>query len=333
VAQEELVVKAKIFAVGLIDILIDLLLPTLVYLVLAPTGRSAAVRLTVGGFCVAAKSVAGAAYEPDLEAPAEGATPTAAGTGAVEAGEVKGRGSSGWGALLRAVLVALVASVATLIAAFAGANDTVAILIGTLFLAAALVPVLLQRPQIDGFALLVLGEVAVSVVLVLISTDPRFILVRPAFYTAIAGLWAISTCFAGKPFMMQVTRPVAAGGDPLRAAAFDRAWITSPSFRRAEQAMTLGLGVVLVLEAILRVIAVYSQPEGAVLHASLISQLPGTVLFVGYLVAIRVFIVPIASREVDKEMLTPAASAPGVQNPPLEAGETHHETHHETQGD
>jgi hypothetical protein len=213
--------------------------------------------------------------------------------------------------LLRAVAVALVASAATLIAAFAGAGDTWAILIGTLALGAALVPVLLQRPQIDGFALLVLGEVAVSVVLVLISTDPRFILVRPAFYTAIAGLWAIGTCWTGKPFMMQVTRPIAAGGDPLRADAFDRAWITSPAFRRAEQAMTLGLGVVLLLEAVLRVIAVYSQPEGAVLNASLISQLPGVVLFVGFLVAARVFAVPIASREVDQEMLNAPTTTQG----------------------
>jgi len=293
---EQLRVKARIFAVGLIDILIDLLLPTVVYLALAPTGRSAAVRLSVGGFWVAAKSVTGRVRDT-------GGTVEPGGT--TEPDRTTGTGGTP-DSLRRRVLIALAvavaASAATLIAAFAGADDGWAIVAGTVILAAAAVPLLLRRPQIDGIALLVLGEVAISVVLVMISTDPRFILVRPAFYTAIAGLYAIGTGWTSQPLMMEVSRPMAAGGDPLRAAAFDRAWLTSPAFRRAELGMTYGLGLVLLAEAGLRVLAVYSRPEGAVLDASLLSQVPGVLLFVGYLVAIRVFAVPIATREVDKEM-------------------------------
>jgi hypothetical protein len=278
---EGIAVKAKIFAVGLIDILIDLLLPTLVYLALTPTGRSIAVRLSVGGFCVAAKSV----------------------TGRVRAGGTD-EATTGFGRrVVRALVVAVAASAVTLGLAFTDVGDTWAIVAGTLILGLAVVPILLQNSAIDGFALLVLGEVAISVVLVTISTDARFILVRPAFYTAIAGLYAIATCRTSQPFMMEVTRPIAAGGDPLRAEAFDRAWTNRPAFRRVELAMTLGLGVVLLGEAGLRVVAVYTQPADAVVHASLLSQLPAIVLFVGYLVLIRVFAVPIASREVDLEML------------------------------
>jgi hypothetical protein len=267
--DESFAVKAKIFAVGLVDILIDLLLPTLVYVALTPTGRSAAVRLSIGGFCVAAKSVNGSTLHN----------------------------------VGRALAVAVVATAVTLAVSYAGAGDTWSIVAGTLVLGCAVVPILLQRPQIDGFALLVLAEVASSVVLVTISTDARFILVRPSFYTAVAGIYAIVTCWSSKPFMMQVTRPMAAGGNPLRAAAFDRAWTTSAVFRRMERIMTFGLGIVLIAEAVLRVVAVYTQPAGAVLHASLISQLPGAVLFVGYIVLIRLFVVPIASREVDNEMM------------------------------
>jgi hypothetical protein len=297
---ESLAVKARVLAVGLLDIAIDLLLPTVVYLALAPTGRSAAVRLTVGGFAVAAKSVTGSVShgpsgdqrddaDADVEVGREAPAP--------EAGS---RLTSS--RLMVGVGLAVVAALVTLVASYAGADDAVAIISGTVVLGAGAVPVLLRNRRIDGFALLVLAEVAMSVVLVLISTDPRFILVRPAFYTAVAGLYALVTCWTDKPFMMQVTRPVAAGGNPLRAAAFDRAWFTSRTFRRAEIGMTAGLGVVLLGEATLRVIAVYSQPEGAVLNASLLSQLPGLVLFVGYLVVVRVFVVPVASREVDAEM-------------------------------
>lgn len=301
---EQFSAKAKIFAVGLVDILIDLLLPTLVYLALAPTGRSVAVRLSVGGFCVAAKSVTGRVREATSDARAHPEPDAEPGVGTDE--------TSGRRRLPQAVAVAAGASAVTLVLAYTGAGDTAAIIAGSLVLAAAVAPMLWQRHRIDGFALLVLGEVAISVLLATASTDARFILVRPAFYTAIAGLYAIATCWTAQPFMMEVTRPIAAGGNPLRAAAFDRAWFTSPAFRRVETAMTLGLGVVLLAEAGLRVIAVYTQPADAVLHASLISQLPAVVLFTGYLMLIRVFAVPIASREVDQEMLAGRSPGPGA---------------------
>ena len=284
-APGSVAVKARILAVGVIDIVVDLLLPTLLYLALAPTGRSAAVRLTVGGFAVAAKSVTG---------------------------EIRG-GDPGEGRrkLLTGIALAVLAAVVTLATSFAGAGDAWAIIAGSVVLGLGAVPQLLRGRTVDGFALLVLVEVAMSVVLVTVSTDPRFVLARPAFYTGVAGIYAIITCWTPRPFMMTVSRPMAAGGDPRRGAAFDRAWTTSPVFRRTEQIRTFGLGVVLLAEAVLRVILVYRQPPSAVLHASLVSQLPGLVLFVGYLALIRIFAVPVASREVDRELARTTASPPG----------------------
>ena len=194
-------VKARILTVSLLDIVIDLVLPTLIYLALAPTGRSAAVRLTVGGFAVAAKSVTGEVRD----APA------------------------GHRKFLTGVVLAAVAAAVTLATSAAGATDAWAIIAGTVTLGLGAAPRLLGGEAIDGFAVLVLIEVAMSVVLVTVSTDPRFILVRPAFYTAVAGGYAIVTCWTQRPFMMTVSRPMAAGGDPLRGAAFDRAWATSPT--------------------------------------------------------------------------------------------------------
>jgi hypothetical protein len=76
--------------------------------------------------------------------------------------------------------------------------------------------------------------------------------------------------------VLEITRPVAAGGDPVRA--------------------------------VLRAVTVYSQPEHAVLKASLLSQLPALGLFALYFVIARFAIVPIASREVDA--LMPRATVP-----------------------
>lgn len=275
-AGGSLAVKTRILAFSLADIVVDLLLPTVVYAALAPTGRSAAVRLTVGGFAVAAKSVTGEVRDTE--------------------------GARRRGRLLQGVAVAVLAGAVTLIAAYAGASDTWAIVAGTLVLGLGAIPLLLRQRRIDGFALLVLVEVAMSIALVTISDDPRFVLVRPAFYTAVAGGYAIITCWTDRPLMMEVSRPMAAGGDPVRAAAFDRAWTTSATFRRMERLMTFGLGIVLLLEALLRVVLVYSHSRTDLFHASVASQLPGLALFVGYLVAARVLIVPVASREVDAEV-------------------------------
>ena len=61
-------VKARVLAAGLADMLIDLIVPTVVFAALAPLGLSTSVRLTVGGFFVAAKAVAGRVEDHDSKA-------------------------------------------------------------------------------------------------------------------------------------------------------------------------------------------------------------------------------------------------------------------------
>lgn len=72
--------------------------------------------------------------------------------------------------------------------------------------------------------------------------------------------------------------------------------------RRAEQGMTAGLGVVLLAEAVLRVVTIWSHPESDVIIASLWSQVLGIGLFVVYFVIIKLVFIPVASREVDSLM-------------------------------
>jgi hypothetical protein len=69
--------------------------------------------------------------------------------------------------------------------------------------------------------------------------------------------------------------------------------------------MTIGLGIMLLAEAVLRVAIVYSQPEQAVLKASLLSQLPANGLFILWFLVARFGFVPIASKEVDALMPRP----------------------------
>jgi hypothetical protein len=265
--------KSRVVAGSLVNMAGDLLLPTMAYLLLTPTHLPVAIRLTLGGFLLAGKATIGRA----------------------------GRRASRARLVLASVGAAAACAV-TILASVAGASTTESIVAGTAVIAVCTVLLLsADHRQLDTFAVLVLVELAVSVILAVVSSDPRFVLARPAAYTAVAGIYALATVRT-KPFMIAVTRPFASGGNPARAEAFDRAWDESAKFRKAERLMTALLGIMLLAEAALRVILVYSEPEQAVLKASLVSQLPALALFILWFVIARFAIVPVASKEVDALM-------------------------------
>jgi hypothetical protein len=273
--------KVRIVAAATIDTAIDLLLPSVVYLLLSPTQLSAVVRLTIGGYLVAAKAAGGQLWK-------DGAT-------AQHGGFLR--------AFLLGAAISMVATAITLGVKAAGYSDTSAITAGTILLALLLgTRMMRSQRKLDGFALLILLELAATIILTSISHTPRLLLIRPSFYTAIAGFYVLSTLWAERPFMMQVTKPMATDGDPVRAEAFERAGRESFRFRRAEQGMTAGLGIVLLAEALLRVWVVWSSPLSDVVASSLQSQVLGIGLIVFWFVIVKLVFVPIASHEVDSFM-------------------------------
>jgi len=279
--QHPLPSKSRIIVTSLVDFAVDLLLPTAIFAVLAPTGLSAVIRLTIGGFFVAAKASAG-----HIATPGEPHVPSTFGR------------SLAIGLLLAAACTAVTVGIH-----LRGGSDTLAIVLGTgVFVVVQGIGLARRWRRLDGFALLVLVELAATIVLTSISNDPRFVLIRPSFYTAIAGVYVLTTVWTARPFMMQVTKPVAAAGDPVRAEAFERAGRDSLPFRRAEQAMTIGLTVVLLGEAVLRAVIVLSHPRSDILVASLWSQVASIGLFIVYFAVVRLVFVPRASREVDALM-------------------------------
>lgn len=268
--------KAQVLATSLGDFAVDLLLPTVLYALLAPTHLSAVVRLTIGGFFVAAKAGVGRFSE---------------------------RGPHFLQDILNAALLAVACSAVTMAAAFRGKTDMLAIGLGTGLLV-IIQGLRLARTwrRLDGFALLVLIELAATILLTSISRDPRLVLLRPSFYTAIAGVYALTTVWTPRPLMMEASKPMAAGGDRVRAEAFERAGRESIPFRRAEQAMTAGLALVLLAEAVLRAVIIFSHPASRVFAASLWSQAASIGLFVIFFAVARFVFVPRARREVNALM-------------------------------
>ena len=105
--------KFSILAAAAADIAVDLLLPTVVYFLLSPTHLSAIVRLTIGGYFVAAKAGAGHLVTED-SAPQH---------------------ASFFKTFLPGAAIAALATAVTLGVLAAGFSDTTAIATGSLLLA------------------------------------------------------------------------------------------------------------------------------------------------------------------------------------------------------
>jgi hypothetical protein len=138
---------------------------------------------------------------------------------------------------------------------------------------------------------------------VVVTADPRLILVRPAVYLAVAGLVNLVSCFAGRPLSYTASTPMATKGDPERAVAYERAWHHSPELRRIHRQLTAGIGVALVAYAVIRVHIVYSFPTGT---AVLAQEIPGILLIALVVVLIRLRVSRLR-RIVDAEQAALAA--------------------------
>jgi hypothetical protein len=161
----------------------------------------------------------------------------------------------------------------------------------------------IRRGRLDALGLLIVAEVGVSVALVASTHDPRLILARPAVYLAVAGVVNLVSCFAGQPLSYTAATPMATKGDPQRAVAYERAWHHSPELRTIHRQLTAGIGVAMMLYAVLRVLIVYSFSTAT---AVLAQDVPGLVLLALVVMLIRRR-VPRLRRIVDAEQTALAA--------------------------
>jgi hypothetical protein len=156
-----------------------------------------------------------------------------------------------------------------------------------------------RRGRLDGVGMLVVVEIAISLALLLVTADPRFLLLKPSIYTLITAGYLYLTCVVGRPVGYEAATPMATGGDPQRLAAYREAWVCSAPFRRRERLVTAAFGTALLLEAVLRAVVVFALPPEDIGTALTVGQLPGIVLVVAALLVARAQ-APALSRIVDE---------------------------------
>lgn len=163
-----------------------------------------------------------------------------------------------------------------------GVNQWLALLAGVVPPAVRAVQTVITKRRVDTLAVFTLSILVLSVATSFLSGSPRFLLAKDGWMTAAAGLWMLATLLR-TPFLYQVLRSFL--GQAARER-MERNWLGSPTYRHVLRVTTAMWGVVLVLDAGVRVVLAYALPVDRV---PLISGLQYVAVYLALEVATRVY--------------------------------------------
>jgi Mg/Co/Ni transporter MgtE len=170
-----------------------------------------------------------------------------------------GRGM-GVRAMLPSLLINAVAPfVAYQVLSSQGMDITQALTISAVFPLIGTIWGFVHSRRADIIGVVSLAFIVIGVATSLISGDPRFILIKESFLTAVFGLACLVSLFLARPLMFYFGRQFAGGGDPARTAAFEDLW-QYESFRTVNRTMTLVWGVAYLVEAAIQVALSFVLP-------------------------------------------------------------------------
>ncbi|MFD1675256.1 VC0807 family protein [Alicyclobacillus fodiniaquatilis] len=118
----------------------------------------------------------------------------------------------------------------------------------------------IRSRRINGMALFMLIAITLGIGLALISNDPRYVVAKDSIFTGGLGIvFLVSTAFR-RSVMFNACQAFVTKGDKQGVKRWDDLWSQSQSFKRAILRMDYVWGVALLLEAMTRVILVYTLP-------------------------------------------------------------------------
>jgi hypothetical protein len=171
--------------------------------------------------------------------------------------------------LIRANVLTVVFEVLVPMALFyslraAGVSQWWALMAGVLVAAPFVLWTIVRNRKVDLVALVTLSVLVLSVVLGLLSDDPRILAIREGWTAALGGLfglWMLVTVFIGRPAQLTLGRTIA---EVKRGAEGADAWVgrwdTDARFRRGLRINTAAWGGVLLAGAVVHVVLVYTLP-------------------------------------------------------------------------
>jgi hypothetical protein len=183
--------------------------------------------------------------------------------------DVKGASDAGLRRVVRANVLTVVLEVLAPMALFyglraAGVSQWWALMAGALVAAPHAVWTIVRDRRVDLVALFTLSLLALSIALGLLSDDPRTLAIREGWTATLGGLfgaWMLVTVGVGRPAQLTLGRTIAKitrGAEG--AAAWAARWDTDARFRRGWRVDTAVWGVVLLANAAVHVVLVYTLP-------------------------------------------------------------------------
>lgn len=130
--------------------------------------------------------------------------------------------------------------------------------------------VALRARRFDGVAAVVAAGFGIGLVLTLITGDPRVMLAKDSVVTGTVGTVFLVSCLIRRPVMYALIKRILPG--PRRAEAEER-WGTDRGYRRTLTLMSAVWGGILLAEAVVRVVLVYSLPVDVMVGLSQVIQL------------------------------------------------------------
>jgi hypothetical protein len=146
----------------------------------------------------------------------------------------------------------------------AGAGQWLSMVIGGVLVLPWIAYGFVRHRRLETMAVFTLSVVVVGTLLSLITGSPRVLMIRDSWLTAAVGLWMLGTLLTRRPFIMAASRGIViAKVGEAGLADWEASWDTDPTFRHHLRLVTTVWGAGLLLDAVLRVVLVYTIPLDA----------------------------------------------------------------------
>lgn len=144
----------------------------------------------------------------------------------------------------------------------------------------------IRNRQAKSISFLVFIMFVLSIALVFATQDARIILLKPSIFIGVAGIYVLFTAFR-RPLLLEGMEPFATRGNPGRKAKWQNAWQNDRPFRRRMQTATVLSGLLLLFEAVARVVIVLMLP---VRLSVIASNVPGVLLILFFALIGRLYL-------------------------------------------
>ncbi|MFJ3940358.1 VC0807 family protein [Streptomyces parvus] len=142
-----------------------------------------------------------------------------------------------------------------------GTNQWLALVISGALPLARLAYQVVRERKVERTTLFSLSIILTSTLVSLFTGDPRLVLARESYFTALVGLWMLSTLLAKRPFLYAATIQIL---PEATARSWREDWENSPEFRKAMRLMTAAWGAAFLIDAVGRVVMAYTLPVDSV---------------------------------------------------------------------